>query len=175
MIYASVWVVNLEGRTHSSLHILFFMLALIQWWGILNHVDMDHITRDGKVTNEKESGFLTLQSHHISPKREQTSNLLKPCDFGSVITDESIQLGKELEGFPGGVGANEPACQCRRHKSRTGRSPGGGHGNPLQYSCQGRTPVDCSVHGVAESDMIEVTELAQRVRNYLKHSETLSF
>ena len=34
--------------------------------------------------------------------------------------------------------------------------------------------MDCSVHGVAESDMIEVTELAQRVRNYLKHSETLS-
>lgn len=85
MIYASVWVVNLKGRTHSSLHILFFVLALIRWWGILNHVDMDHITRDGKVTNEKQSGFLTLQSHHVSPKREQTSNLLKPCDFGSLL------------------------------------------------------------------------------------------
>ena len=61
MIYTSFWVVNLKGRTQSSLHhILFFMLAVIRWWGILNHVDMDHILRDGKVTNEKESGFLTL-------------------------------------------------------------------------------------------------------------------
>ena len=43
-------------------------------------------------------------------------------------------------GFPGGTGGKEPACQCRRHKRRgfdlgSGRSPGGGHGNPLQYSC----------------------------------------
>ena len=34
----------------------------------------------------------------------------------------------------------ETACQCRRHKrlrfiSRLGRSLGGGHSNPLQYSC----------------------------------------
>ena len=32
------------------------------------------------------------------------------------------------------------ACRCRRHKrhkfnSWSGRSPGGGHGNPLQRSC----------------------------------------
>ena len=41
-----------------------------------------------------------------------------------------------------------------------GRSPGGGHGNPLQYSCLGN-PMDrgawwATVHGVAkESDMTE--------------------
>ena len=38
-----------------------------------------------------------------------------------------------------------------------GRSPGGGHGNPLQYSCL-ENPTDrgacwATVHGVAESDM----------------------
>ena len=38
--------------------------------------------------------------------------------------------------FPGGTSGKEPACQCRRLKSPgSGRSPGGGHGNPLQYSC----------------------------------------
>ena len=43
-------------------------------------------------------------------------------------------------GFQGGTSGGEPACQCRRHK-RCGfnpwveKSPGGGHGNPLQYSC----------------------------------------
>ena len=34
----------------------------------------------------------------------------------------------------------EPVCQCRRQKRLefdpwVGKSPGGGYGNPLQYSC----------------------------------------
>ena len=40
----------------------------------------------------------------------------------------------------------------------SGRSPGGGHGNPVQYSCL-ESPMDrgtwqATVHGVAESDTI---------------------
>ena len=43
-----------------------------------------------------------------------------------------------------------------------GRSPGGGHGNPLQYSCP-ENPVDrgawrATVHGVVELHTTEVTE-----------------
>ena len=42
-----------------------------------------------------------------------------------------------------------------------GRSPGGGHGNPLQYSCLEKPMVreawQATVHGVTESDMTEVT------------------
>ena len=42
-----------------------------------------------------------------------------------------------------------------------GRSPGGGHGNPLQYSCL-ENPMDrgawqVTVHRIAESDMTEAT------------------
>ena len=42
-----------------------------------------------------------------------------------------------------------------------GRSPRGGHGNPLQYSCL-ENPMDrgawwATVHGVTESDMTEAT------------------
>ena len=42
-----------------------------------------------------------------------------------------------------------------------GRSPGGGHGNPLQYSClenlMNREAWWATVHRVTESDMTEVT------------------
>ena len=54
----------------------------------------------------------------------------------------------------------EPAYQCRRHRrcgfdSWSGRSPGGGHGNPLQYSCL-ENPMDratwwANIHRVTES------------------------
>ena len=47
------------------------------------------------------------------------------------------------------------------------RSPGGRHGNPLQYSCLEK-PMDrgvwwATVHGITESDMTEVTE---HIMNY---------
>ena len=57
-----------------------------------------------------------------------------------------VQNGSPLQmplGFPGGASGKEPACQRRRCKRRrglipgSGRSPGGGSGNPLQDSCLG--------------------------------------
>ena len=41
------------------------------------------------------------------------------------------------QGFPGGSDGKESACRERDPSSvpRLGRSLGGGHGNPLQYSC----------------------------------------
>ena len=44
-------------------------------------------------------------------------------------------------GFPGGASGKEPSCQPRLDLRGvgllpgSGRSPGGGHGDPLQYSC----------------------------------------
>ena len=40
-------------------------------------------------------------------------------------------------GFPGGSGSKESVCSVGDLDSVSGlgRSPGGGHGNPLQYSC----------------------------------------
>ena len=43
-------------------------------------------------------------------------------------------------GLPGGASGKEPAAKAEnitdvRLIPRWGRSPGGGHGNPLQYSC----------------------------------------
>ena len=63
-------------------------------------------------------------------------------------------------GFPGGVSGKEPTSQGRRHKRHRfspwlGRSPGGGHGNPLQYSClenpRDRGAWQVIVHGVTKS------------------------
>ena len=58
--------------------------------------------------------------------------------------------------------------QCRRRKRRgsipgSGRSPGGGHGHPLQYSCQEnphgqRGLAGCGPWGRKESDTTEATK-----------------
>ena len=71
------------------------------------------------------------------------------------------------QGFPGGDNGKEHTCQCRRCKNprfnpEPGKSPGGGHGNPLQYSCL-ENPMDSGALAVysplacKESDTIEVT------------------
>ena len=51
--------------------------------------------------------------------------------------------GYNCEGFPGGLECKETACNAGDQGSipGSGRSPGGGHGNPFQYSCPGN-PMD---------------------------------
>ena len=60
-------------------------------------------------------------------------------------------------GFPGGLVGEESACSVGDPGviPELGGSPGGGHGNPLQYSCP-ENPLDSAaqqarVHGVAKS------------------------
>ena len=62
-----------------------------------------------------------------------------------------------LWGFPGGSDGKESACSVEDPSSipGSGRSPGGGDGNPLQYSCL-ENPMDrgawrAAVHGLAKS------------------------
>ena len=64
-------------------------------------------------------------------------------------------------GFPGGSDDKESSCNAGDPGTvpGSGRSPGEGNGNPLQYSCL-ENPVDrgtcrAIVHGFAESDMTE--------------------
>ena len=67
-----------------------------------------------------------------------------------------VYVYNHTQGFSGGSLGKEPVCQRRRHvQSVSGRSPGGGHGYPLQHSCL-ENPMDrgawwAAVHGVAES------------------------
>ena len=68
--------------------------------------------------------------------------------------------------FPGGASGREPPASAGDIRDMgllpgSGRSPGEGIGNPLQYFCL-KTPMDrgawkATVHRVTESDMTEVT------------------
>ena len=79
-------------------------------------------------------------------------------------------------GFTAGASGKEPACQCRRQRDagsvpEWGRSPGGGHGNLLQYSFlenpHGKgSLVGYSPWGHKESNTAEVTEHPCRVITY---------
>ena len=62
----------------------------------------------------------------------------------------------DMLGFPWWLRGKESACNAEDLDliSGSGRSPGGGHGNPLQYSCLGN-PMDrgawlATVHRVAQ-------------------------
>ena len=69
----------------------------------------------------------------------------------------SNDIANQLLGFPGSSNGKESACNTGDLGliPESGRSPGEGHGNPLQYSCL-KNPMDrgawwAMVHGVAES------------------------
>ena len=72
-----------------------------------------------------------------------------------------------MKSFLGGARGKEPTYQCRRHETQvpgSGRSPGGGHGNPFQDSClensmDKKTRQD-SPWGHKESDMTEQLALS---------------
>ena len=53
----------------------------------------------------------------------------------------ALHFRERIQGIPwfaflGGTSGKELACHCRQHRSNpwSGKA-GGGHGNPLQYSC----------------------------------------
>ena len=72
-----------------------------------------------------------------------------------------------LLGFSGGSGGKEPTCNVEDLSPNPvlGKSPGGGHGNPLQYSClensMDRRAWQATVHGFKESDTTEWLSTAQ--------------
>ena len=92
-----------------------------------------------------------------------------------LLCRQPLQLQKELDGsgsgwgqgFPGGSRGKEHACQCRRHKILgSGRSPGGGRGTPLQYSCL-ENPLD---RGAGQAAVPEVTNSLTRLKRLSTHA-----
>ena len=81
----------------------------------------------------------------------------------------SLSTIQKVAGLPGGSVGKESACNVGDLCSipGLGRSPGGGHGNPLQYSRQenfmDRSVWQAIVHGTAELDTTEQLHTAQRL------------
>ena len=73
--------------------------------------------------------------------KDPQSQFLSPLLPISLVTLYlTLICGLRALNFPGGTSSKEPACQWRRQERQqsipgSGASPGGGHGNPLQYSC----------------------------------------
>ena len=85
----------------------------------------------------------------------------------------SCVLLKHVPGFPGGSDGKESACNVGDLSSipGSGRSPGGGKGNPLQYCCL-ENPTDrgarrATVHGLTELDTTERPTLTLGLRTLL--------
>ena len=72
-------------------------------------------------------------------------------------------------GFPGGTDSKGSSCNTGDLGliPELGRSPGGGHGNPLQYSClenpHGQRSLWATVQGVTKSDVTEQLSTAYTV------------
>ena len=98
-------------------------------------------------------GMLQLYSLFYIP-----SKALADEATASMVQDNLIDLVKNL-GFPGGSDGKESVCSMGDLGLilGMGRSPGGGHGNPLQYFLPGESPRteeeawQAIVHGVAKS------------------------
>ena len=78
----------------------------------------------------------------------------------TLLFTSCMILDFPILGFPGGTSSKEPVCYGGEERdagsiTRSGRSPGGSHGNPIQYSCL-ENPTDkgawwATVHGVTKS------------------------
>ena len=97
----------------------------------------------------------------------------------SSISNSLIQINKHtyIQGFPGGSDGEESVCNAADLGSipGLGRSPGEGHGNPLQYPCLEnlhgqRCLADYSPWGLKELDVTEWLSTAHTARMY-KYSQ----
>ena len=91
--------------------------------------------------------------------RTNWTNLRKLKFYGFDPCGIKIEINYRTRGFPGGSDSKGFACNAGDPglSPRSIRSPGGGHGNPLQYSCQ-ENPMDrgtrqSMVHGVAQNQI----------------------
>ena len=91
-----------------------------------------------------------------------------PAEEWKKLEDGFLFPSCPCPSFPDGSAVIECTCNAGDVVSTpgSGRSPGGGNGSPLQYSCR-KNPMDSGAwqaiaQRVAESDMTELTYRSQR-------------
>ena len=119
--------------------------------GIINSMDMS-LGRLWELVMDKEAW--RAAAHWVAKSCTQLSDW--------------TELNTPTMGFPGGLDGKESACNVGDLGliPDLGRSPGGGHGNPYQYSClenphRQRSLEGYSSRGHKDSDMTERPSIAQ--------------
>ena len=98
-----------------------------------------------------------VQFSHPYMTTRKTIALTRQTFAGKTMSLIFNMLSRFVMGFPGGSDSKESAWNAGDpcSVSGLGRSPGGGNGNPLQYSCLDNPMVrgawQCTVHRVAKS------------------------
>ena len=130
---------------------------------------------------------IQMMEYYSVMKRNAFESVLMRCvNLQRVIQSELSQKEKQVLCISARIGeefgsdGTESACNAGDLGSvpMSGRSPGGGHGNPLQYPSL-ENPTDggaqwARVHGVAESDTAKYTH-TDTVRVYKSQTPNLSF
>ena len=105
-------------------------------------------------------GSIVLLAGHSSGGTSVLPGKLVPCHWSThspTLWDGCLECFYLPQGFPGGSDSKKSGCNSGDLGSvpGLGRSPGGGHGNPLQYSCwensMDRGAWQAAVHGVPKS------------------------
>ena len=104
-------------------------------------------------------GIMTKTATSLQGKRESCQHRITAKCANALLKDQT-----SYGGFPGGPLVKSPPASAGDAGDSgeipgSGRSPGEGNGNPLQYSCLGN-PMDrgawrAAVHGLKELDMTE--------------------
>ena len=91
---------------------------------------------------------------------------LKCCIF-AVYIQKASQVALVVKNLPTNAGDVRGACL----NPGLGSSPGGGHGNPLQYSCQ-ENPMD---RGVCWATVHEIAKSQTRLKRLSMHTQVKCF
>ena len=116
----------------SSVHGI-FQARVLEWGAIAFSTSAPKLTINNRHFYESPWSLKGSLIHHLTFDRIRILIWKEP--WKSILQSSKLRP----VGLPSGASGKEPVCQCRRCK-RCGfnpwseRSPGGGHGSPLQYS-----------------------------------------